>query len=161
MKLPRFFLVVAALMTALLAGCSGRGRPGGVTVSLVDFRPTEAALLESRGTLTLRYTNENISPLGFSSAVHKLYLNGSYVGLAVSDQPFGIPPMNSTTQEVTMNLENLALVRQLIAVRDSQTVAYRLDSVLHQTIYEEKYEIKTRAEGAIDLRALTAAPVAP
>jgi hypothetical protein len=60
-----------------------------------------------------------------------------------------------------MNLENLALVRQLVAVRDSQTVAYRLDSVLHQTIYEEKYEIKTRAEGAIDLRALTAAPTAP
>jgi len=156
MKLSRFFPVLLALFSVGVAGCSSNMRPGGVTVSLVEFRPTEAALLESRGTLTLRYTNENISALGFSGSRHKLYLTGKYVGQAVSSQPFGIPPLNTVTQDVTVNLENLALVRQLAAVSESQTVAYRLESVLFQTIYEEKFEIKTSADGALDLRGLTA-----
>lgn len=127
-----------------------------MSVALVDFRPTDASLLESRAVLTLRYTNENISPLGFSGSRHKLYLNGSYVGTAVSDQPFGIPPLTTTTQQVTIQLENLALIKQLVAIRESQTVAYRLESVLFQTIYEDKYQVKTNSEGSIDLRSLTA-----
>lgn len=154
MKLSCFFSLLLAMVVLGMAGCSHRVRPGGVTVSLVDFRPTEAALLESRGTLTLRYTNENISALGFRGSRHKLYLNGKFVGTAVSDQPFGIPPMNTVTQDVTVNFENLALIRQLVDVGESQTVAYRLDSVLLQTIYDEKYEIKTGTEGVIDLRGL-------
>lgn len=146
-----------ALLSLVVAGCSHGGRPGGIDVSVVDFRPTDASLLESRGILTVRYTNENISPLGFSGSRHKLYLNGSYVGTAVSNQPFGVPPLTSVTQEVQVQLENLALVRQLVAIRDSQTAAYRLESVLFQTIYEDKFEIKCRAEGSLDLRSLAAA----
>lgn len=158
MKLSCFFSALLAILCVMTVGCSHGARPGGVTVSLVDFRPTEASLLESRGTLTLRYTNENISALGFYGSRHKLYLNGKYVGLAVSDQPFGIPPLNTVTQEVTVNLENLALVRQLASISESQQVTYRLESVLFQTIYEEKYEIRTTAEGMLDLRGLAAPP---
>ena len=126
-----------------------------MSVSLVDFRPTEASLLESRGTLTLRFTNESISPLGYSGSSHKLYLNGQYVGKGVSDRPFGIPPLNTVTQDITLHLENLALVRQLISVRDSQTAAYRLESVFFQTVYEDDYEIKVKSEGSLDLRSLS------
>ena len=154
MKLRRPLLLIFAFVSLLVAGCSHGGRPGGVTVSIVDFRPTDASLMESRGTRTLRETNENISPLGFSGSRHKLYLNGSYVGTAVNHQPFGVPPLDTITQEVTIQFENTALVRQLVSMRDSQTAAYRLESVLFQTIYEEKYEIKTESEGSLDLRSL-------
>lgn len=153
MNIRRCCLCLFVLASLILAGCSGV-KLGGVTATVVDFRPTQASLLESTGTLTVRYTNENISPLGFSGSSHKLYLNGSYVGKAVSDRPFGVPPLNTVTQDVTLHLENLALVRQLLAVRDSQTAAYRLESVLFQTVYEEKFEIKTRSEGSLDLRGL-------
>ena len=149
--------IVIALLSLVLAGCSGPGLRGGTSISLVDFRPTEASLLESRGTLTLRYTNETIAPLGYSGSSHKLYLNGSYVGKAVSDRPFGIPALNSVTQDVTVQFENLALVRQLISVRDAQSVAYRLESVLFQTVYEDNYQIKIRSEGSLDLRSLAGA----
>ncbi len=159
MNIRRCCSCLLVLVSLVLAGCSGV-KLGGVTATVIDFRPTEASLLESTGTLTIRYTNENISPLGFSGSSHKLYLNGRYVGKAVSDQPFGVPPLNTVTQDVTIHLENLALVRQLLAVRDSQTAAYRLESVLFQTIYEEKFEIKTRSEGSLDLRSVTGA-VAP
>jgi len=152
MKTPRSTFFAALAISLAVTGCSGGGKPGGVTETIVDFRPTEASLAEGRAVMKLRFTNENVSPLGFSSSTHKLYLNGSYVGKAVGDQPFGIPPLNSVTQDETVHLENVALVRQLMASRDTQTAAYRLESVLFQTIYEDKYQIKIQANGSVDLR---------
>ena len=159
MKMLRASFLILTVALLVLTGCGGPNRPMGISVSLVNFRPTETALFESRGILTLRYTNESISPLGYSGSSHKLYLNGTYVGKAVSDQPFGVPPVNSVTQDVTIMLENLPLVQQLVAVRDTQTASYRLDSTVFQTVYEEKYEIKLRSQGSVDLRGLVdAAP---
>jgi len=157
MTLFRPAFVVFALASLLLAGCSSNSAAlrTGLSVSIVDFRPTEASLLESRGKLTLRFTNETITPLGYSGSTHRLYLNGQYVGKAVSDQPFGVPPLNTVTQDVTVQLENLALVRQLVSVRDTQTAAYKLESVLFQTIYEDKFQIKVSSQGSLDLRSLT------
>lgn len=149
-------LLFVAIVSFLLVGCSGP-RLGGITATVVNFRPTSSTVLESTGVLTIRYTNENIGALGYSGSSHKLYLNGSYVGKAVSDEPFGIPPLNTITQDVTIHLENLSLLRQLLAVRDTQTAAYRLDSVLFQTLYEDKHEYKTRSEGSLDLRAFSGA----
>ncbi len=154
MTLLRPGIIILALLSLVLAGCSGPGLRGGVNVSVVDFRPTEASLLESRGMLTLRYTNETIAPLGYSGSTHKLYLNGSYVGKAVSDRPFGIPPLNTVTQDVTVQFENLALMRQLLSVHESKSATYRLETVLFQTVYEDKYQIKLHSEGALDLRGL-------
>lgn len=149
-------LLFIALLALVLAGCSGAGLRDGLTVSLVDFRPTEASLLESRGTLTLRFTNETIAPLGYSGSSHKLYLNGKYVGRAVSDKPFGVPPLNTVTRDVSVQFENLALVRQLVDVRASQAISYRLESVVFQTVYEDDYEIKLKSEGSLDIRSLSA-----
>lgn len=154
---PSVFLI--ALCVIVLAGCSSAALREGLSVSLVDFRPTEASLLESRGTLTLRFTNETIAPLGYSGSSHKLYLNGKYVGKAVSDKPFGVPPLNTVTQDISVQFENLALVRQLIAARDSQSVSYMLESVVFQTVYEDDFKIKLKAQGSLDFRGLvTPAP---
>jgi len=155
MTLFRPGILILAVVSLIFAGCSGAGVRGGLSVSLVDFRPTEAALLESRGTLTLRFTNETIAPLGYSGSSHKLYLNDRYVGKAVSDQPFGVPPLNTVTQDVTVQFENLALVRQLLSIRESQQVSYRLESVVFQTVYEDSYQIKLKSEGALDLTGHT------
>jgi Conserved secreted protein len=152
MNTLRRCLPLLLLPLFFFTGCSGP-RPGGIAVTLVDIRPTSATVLESTAVLTLRLTNENIAPLGFSGSAHKLYLNGNFVGRAVNNDPFGIPPLTSVTREVTVHLENLSLLRQLIAVRDSQTASYRLDNVLHQTVYEERTEMKSESRGSIDLRS--------
>lgn len=157
MKFAPPLLVVFALVSLLLAGCSSHGPIGGMTVTLVDIRPINASLLESEAVATVRLTNENIAPLGFSGTQLKLYLNGSYVGTGVSNKPFGVPPLNSVTQEVTVHFENLSLVKQLVAISNTQTVAYRLDTALFQTIDEEKNTIKTSFEGSLDLRSLAGA----
>lgn len=152
MDLSRSFVPLILVLAFALGGCATARHLGGVTVSLVEFRPSEASLLENKAELTVRYTNETISPLGFSSSRHKLFLNGEHVGQVVSDRPFGVPPVSSVTHDVTLDIENVAQVRQLLAGGPSQTVSYRLESELFQTVYEEKYEIKTRAEGVIDLK---------
>ncbi len=154
MNTLRRCLPLFVLPFLFFAGCS-TPRPSEIIVTLVDIRPTSATVLESTAVLTLRLTSENIAPLGFSGSSHKLYLNGDFVGRAVSDEPFGIPPLNSVTREVTVHIENLSLLRQLIAVRNTQTASYRLDNVLYQTIYEEKSEMKSRSQGSIDLRSFS------
>jgi LEA14-like dessication related protein len=148
-------LVVLALCSLCVAGCgSGNIQQGAITVVPIDLKPVNATLLESEAVLTLRITNENIGALGFSGSSHRLYLNGSYVGNAVNDHPFGVPPLRSITQEVTIHFENLALVRQLASLGESRTASYRLDTVLFQTIYEDKSQLKVHAEGSLDLSGL-------
>lgn len=155
MTFLRFPLLAAFVSLALFfVGCSGP-RVSGITVTLADIRPVNATLLESSAILTLRYTSDSIAPLGFSGSSHKLYLNGSYVGRAVSNEAFGLPPLTTITREVTVHLENLALLRQLLTVRDTQTASYRLDNILFQTLYDEKTEQKSRSEGSIDLRSFS------
>ena len=154
MNTLRRCLPLLVLPFLFFAGCS-TPRPSEIIVTLVDIRPTSATVLESTVVLTLRLTSENIAPLGFSGSSHKLYLNGDFVGRAVSNEPFGIPPLNSVTREVTVHIENLSLLRQLIAVRNTQTASYRLDNILYQTIYEEKSEMKSRSQGSIDLRSFS------
>jgi len=150
-RLLSLFLGLGAL---LLAGCSTAPRIGGVSVQVADLRPVDATLFETRATMTVRYINENVIPLGYSGASFQLRLNGSYVGKAVSDQPIGLPPLQSITQDVTLYLENAALLRQAIASARDGVVSYRLDTVLLQTLGEEKTRVKTSAEGSIDISAL-------
>jgi LEA14-like dessication related protein len=140
---------------AFVAGCTGF-QLSGVTVSLVDFKPATTTLLESSAVLTLRYTNDNVIPIGLSGSSHKIYLNGSYVGKAVSKEAVGLAALSTATQDVTVRFENVSLLQQLVAMRDRQTASYKVVSVLYVTSGEEKLDIKTSNTGSIDLRGLTA-----
>lgn len=154
----RIFFHVAWMFAGLIAllgtGCRSGYNLGGITVNLVNFMPASAALLESSGVMTLRYTNENTIPIGLSGSTHKVYLNGTYVGKSVSKQALGLAALSTVTQDVTVNFENLALVRQLVAMREQQTASYKVDSVLFLTSGEEDLSIKTNSTGSVDLRAL-------
>ena len=149
-----FGWLLAGVIALFASGCTGGYNLGNITVNLVNFMPASAALLESSGVMTLRYTNENTIPIGLSGATHKIYLNGSYVGKTVSKQPVGLAALSTITQDVTVNFENLALVKQLVAMRDQQTASYRVDSILYLTSGEENLSIKTSSTGSVDLRAL-------
>lgn len=154
----RFTVVALGLaLVALVAGCGNGFKLTGVTVSLVDFKPAASALLESSAVLTLRYSNENVIPIGVSGSTHKIYLNGTYIGKAMSQDPVGLAALSSTTQDVTVRFENLALVQQLVGLRDRQAAAYKVDSVLFVTSGEEKLDIKTSNTGSVDLRSLVSA----
>ncbi|QYM79296.1 LEA type 2 family protein [Horticoccus luteus] len=150
----RPFALGAFLFTALalvIAGCTSVPRLGGITVHLVDLRPSAVAPLETTAVMTLRYTNENVIALGFSGGTHRLFINGKFVGKAVSDQPIGLAPMTTATQDVTVYLDNGALLRQLAQVARDGAVHYRLESSLAQTIGDRKNQINTSSEGSVEL----------
>ncbi|HTO03397.1 MAG TPA: hypothetical protein VL069_06830 [Opitutus sp.] len=148
----RLGFLLSAICALVVAGCSSAPSfRGSVNVTLLDVRSTDISLASSQAPLTLQFTNESIAPLGYSKSTHRLYLNGKYAGKGESARPFGIPPQNSITREVTFDLENPATIRQLVSSSDSQTVSYRLESVLFQTVYEDDSRIKVESEGTVTL----------
>ena len=143
--------------TLLFSACQNKtAQLGEISVTIVDLQPAGATLLESRAVLTLRFVNENITPFGFAGTSHKLYLNGTYVGKAVNQEPFGLPPLSTTTRNVTLMLENIALVQQVLAMRGQTAVSYRLDSVIFTKEGDDELKLPTQTKGTLDLQALGA-----
>lgn len=148
MKNLRLNLLALLSLVLLLAACATGAKPGGITVTAVSLQVSGADL---RAPLMLHFANENVVPLGYSSSVHKIYLNGTYAGKATNDQPIGLPPMNDANREIYLEIENAALIRQL-AAEGSHPVHYRIETVLHQTVSDDKLQIKTASEGTLELR---------
>jgi hypothetical protein len=112
-------------------------------------------LLETSAELMLRYTNETIEPLALAGSAHRLYLNGSYVGLAVSNESMSIPQLGTATQTVTIHLENLALVRKLRQLPSDRMIKYRLESTLHRAEGKGLDAFRVVSTGELDLSSLT------
>ena len=144
---------VAAAWIVLCAGCATLSRDAHVNVSLVDLIPKQASVFETTAALTVRVINESPEPLALKGATHRLYLNGSYVGRAVSNEPLVVPRLGTATQTVTIYLENLALFRQAAELGKAARIRYELDSQLH--LGESRWSnLRTRSSGEIDLSGL-------
>lgn len=146
-------LLCASLL--FLPGCQNHAsKLGEITVNVVNLRPAGGTIFESQAVLTLRFINENVMPFGIAGTTHKLFLNGQYVGKAVNDQAFGIPPLNTATREVTLLLENTALLRQVLALRGESAITYRLETVILTKEGDLTLKLPTRTEDRLDLKAL-------
>jgi len=144
------FLSVALFLT----GCGSGGKLGGVSVTVLGLRSAQPGLQESQAVLTVRYVNENVVPVGLSGTRHKLYLNGTYVGQAVSSEAVGLPQLSTATRDVTVALNNAAMIGLLRGMAERPQAGYKLESVLYVIAGEEKLEIKTQSTGAVDLSGL-------
>ena len=143
------------IVFTLLAGCATLAPAPAVSLSVVNLRPLESTLLETRAEVTLRVTNESAQPLALAGSTHKLYVNDSYVGRAVSNERVSVPAFGTSTPTVTVYLENLSLLRK--AAEFSQApgkLAYRLESRLHPTDGALFGDIKVTTHGEIDLAGL-------
>lgn len=141
----------------LLAGCSTDLHLSGVSISIIDFKPKSATLLETQAAMTLRFTNENVVPIAFKGGTFKLYLNDSYVGKSVSHEPLGLPSLNTATQTVTVYLENLALIQKALTIDQKSVFSYRLESVMPVEAGEAHDTMKVVSTGQIDLSAFAQA----
>lgn len=146
--------VLGIALAVLLGGCGVDFKLSGIQVNAIEVKQVSSTTLETQVTLVLRYTNENVVPIAAANTIHKLYLNGKYVGKAVSDKPVGMPPTGTVTQETTFMLENIALLNQLKQIAEKQTASYKLESRIRVQSGEEENEYRTSSEGAIDLRPL-------
>lgn len=157
--LSRLLLIAGLLFLA--SGCASLPRADAFGVTLVNLSAANATVFESHVVVTLRYTNESNTPLALSGSRHKLYLNGRAVGTAVNSEAISIPALSTATQDVTLNISNLALVGLLREVQNTRAVNYRIDS----TLYAGTRGLGASHEGTVDLRSLSnsagVAPIAP
>lgn len=156
MRLPRLLLPIVAFLVAL-TGCATDFQLSEISVSIMSIRPISATALETQARMTLRFTNANVLAIGVSGTKHKLYLNGTYVGQAVNDEAIGLPPLGTATADVTLQLENIALAKQLIQSTSQKSVSYRLDSRLYVRAGEDWQNYNCTQQGSVDLQALAAA----
>jgi LEA14-like dessication related protein len=134
-------------------GCATFSRSTAVSVSVTNVLPTQASLLETSAALTLRLVNEGVEPLALAGGVHRLYLNESYVGRAVTSERITVPALGTVTQTVTVYLENLTLVRKVAELSHAQAprIAYRIESRLHPADGRGFGSLATSTAGELDL----------
>jgi LEA14-like dessication related protein len=119
-------LSVISVAAVAFLGCISVGGFSPPEVTLVNVRFEDLTLFESSGRLTVRVANENNEPVLVDGGVYNLYLNGMKVGKALSDAQFEIPRLSSTTAEVDVFINNLALATRIKQIIDAGTVEYRL-----------------------------------
>ncbi|MCX6894221.1 MAG: hypothetical protein NTZ16_01670 [Verrucomicrobia bacterium] len=146
------FLALLAGAT-LLAGCSFHQGP---SVSLVNVRFQDATVLETSATFTLRLSNENPEPVTFNGGVHKIYLNGFYVGKGLCAATVVVPRLGTVTNDVTVHLSNLLLVTRIKPIIESQSFDYRITS----RFYGDSMLGGSSSEntGRLDLKEFTPTP---
>jgi LEA14-like dessication related protein len=115
-------------LAALLASC---GRNTGPAVNLVSVHFQSATALETTATFTLRVSNEQPEPQTFSGSVHKIYLNGLYVGKGLCDAAITVPRLATVTNDVTVHLSNLALITRIKSVVEAKAIDCRIQSIFY------------------------------
>jgi LEA14-like dessication related protein len=134
--------------------CASISRPPGLSTSVINFRPTNASLLETSAELTVRLLNDTPQAMTVVGSSHRLYLNKGYVGQGVSNDRITVPAFGSATQTVTIYLENLALLRKARELASTPTIAYRLESRLQSAPEQGGGSIDARADGELDVSNL-------
>ncbi len=146
--------LVSLVSLVVLPGCRSVGKLGGVTVSVVALRSMESGgAAHGQVAMNLRFTNENVVPVGISRARHKLFLNGTLAGEVMNESPLGLPPLTSLSQDVTLPLTATAPAALRELAQRPQT-SYRIESILYVDAGEEKMDIKTQNQGSVDLTGL-------
>lgn len=149
-----YLLLTTCLLFA--GGCASRRGPA---VSLVNVRLNEATALETTATFTLRLSNEEPEAVRFSGAVHKIYLNGRFVGKGLSADTVVVPRLDTLTQDVTVHLSNLALAARVKPVITSKRFDYRIESVFHGE--SGAHRLRSESEGRLDLGDFTPSTTSP
>lgn len=156
--MKRVFWTSAALAILLGcgSGCATWGGRQGLAVNVVNVVPTQASLFETTAALTLRLLNESTEAVDFIGSTHRLYLNGTYVGRAVTSEKVTLAALATTTQTVTVFLENLTLVRKFSQLQQEAVIDYRLESEFLPATGGRFGAWRTTATGEVDLTSFQA-----
>ena len=146
---------ILALLASVVVVCGCR-TPHGPAVSLVNVRFTQATAFETTATFTLRLNNEMPEPMQLEGGVHKIYLNGLYVGEGLSGETLDLPRLGTATQEVTVHLSNLRMVTRIKPIIESRSFDYRIKSVVYGK--SPAGRMRSVSEGRLDLKDFTPTP---
>lgn len=148
-------LSAVVLLLPCLLGCASFRQVEGLEVNLTHMRFTEATLLETTGEFTLRVENETPAPLLLNGAVHKIYLNGLYIGKGLTGETLEVPRLGSATQNVTIHLRNLSLATRLRAILEQQAIDYRVATTFYLDTPQGTRKRYANSHGTLALRDFT------
>ena len=159
MRFPRA-LFASALLALTITGCATLEGFTAPDVTLVDIRFEDLTVFETSGTFTVRLSNENPEAMVVDGAVYKLYLGGQKVGKALSDARIEVPRLGSSTYEVDVYINNVALVARLLTLGQDKGLDYTVKGKLY---VERPYGLKRlrfSRDGRIDFSSQGATPMA-
>ena len=146
------------LLPLLLASCATFARREGVQVSLVNLALGESTVWETAVHFTTRIQNELPEPVVLNGAVHKIYLNGTYVGEGLSNERLEIPRLSTATQNITVHLRTVAMLTKLRGIIDAQAVDYTMTSLLYT---ESQGRYRAVRKSRLDLKDFQPPATAP
>jgi LEA14-like dessication related protein len=152
--LVAFILILASLLVG--PGCALRPETEDFDVTLVNLASdgNGGGVGEAELRFTVRLQNATPEAVTLTGSAHKIYLNGVYVGQALSDARIEVPRLGTVTQDVTVHLSTFKLARAFYGIYRDQRAAYRITS----TLYGTRSTLRTRKEGSIDLHGLQLPP---
>lgn len=138
MKSSWLKLLPLLLAPLLLAGCTHTDAPAlsSVTMTLTGVK-TEGG----QTVATVRYFNESVISIGLAGARHRIYLNGSYVGQAVYEQPLGLASGGMATLDLPLSGGD--------APARGGAAAYRMENVVHVLVGDRKLEARSQSTGTV------------
>ena len=148
----RRVLVVALVVSALLAGCASiRGFSEPPRVSVSNLRLAEATLLEQVYVVTVRVQNPGDRPLTLLGGSFDLEVNGLEFGHGLSDSRATVPPFGSTQIEVRMVSTLFDMVRLIQGFRErgDEPLSYTLSGWLQ--VDESFGRVGVRRSGELSL----------
>lgn len=122
-------LTLALLIGAAAGGCATTDPD--LSVRLTNLRFEDATLWETTAVMAVRIENERPEPIAVKGAVHKLYVNGDYLGKGMTGDATEVPAFGTAVQTVRIHLRNLNMAGRFRAIYESQRVDYLLSSRLH------------------------------
>lgn len=143
--------ILVTLCAAVLCACQTLEPAPGLEVTLINLGFGEVTVLETTLLCTIRIQNPTPVPLQLEGAVHKLYLNGSYIGQGTVSETTAVPRLSSTTQTAKVFLSNLSLVHRLRPIVETQKVDYQLKSTFYVRDGTHSRRLSTAAEGGLSL----------
>ena len=164
-RVMRLAFPISLLLTlagmGFLTGCATLSPTPTIGMSVVNFRPGQSTLLETNLELTLRLTNETAQPLVLAGSSHKLFVNDSLVGRAVSGEQLTLPAFGSVTPTIVVHLENLTLLRKAKELSQTPRFVFRLQSRLQPAEAGLAGDINITTNGELDLIGLGLVPALP
>jgi LEA14-like dessication related protein len=144
--------LLASLCALLFGSCATSKLAGCMEVSLVNLRFEEMTPFETTAIFTIRVQNQAADPLGVEGGVHKIYLDGQYIGSGVCNETLEIARLAEGIQTVKVHLGNLAMARLVKRIVEEKRVDYRLDSRIYAKYEGRSTTVGVSRTGSVDLK---------
>ena len=131
-------LFLLALLASVFTACVNSSR---IIATGLEAKLT-SIVRSSDGTVTASWhvNNPNIVSYLFSRFASKIYLNGSYVGAIVSEDPLGIPANSEVDRSGIITGGDAAAARVISDAITHGSATYRVDTQITIRIYDDTIE---------------------